>query len=61
MAWDNISKNSSTFSNQSKSDPLLSKQLLMIDGTYFLLIDATYKLEIQSAGIATTWANKTKN
>ena len=50
-----------SFTNLPKSDPLLSKQELLIDGTYFLLIDATYKLEIQSAGIATIWANKTKN
>ncbi len=50
-----------SFTNLPKSDPLLSKQELLIDGTYFLLIDATYKLEIQSGGTVTTWASEPKN
>jgi len=57
----NDSKNSSTLDNVAKSDAPLSKQLLEIGDGFNLLIDSTYKLEIQSAVSGTTWSNGTKN
>jgi len=57
----NESKNSSTFSNEDKSDGILTQELLLIGDGFHLLIDSTYNLEIQSAVSGITWSNKAKN
>jgi len=59
--WGNESKNSASWGNVSKSDPSLSKQLLEIGDGFNLLIDSTYKLEIQAAISSTTWASESKS
>lgn len=59
--WGNKSKNSSSWGNKAKSDPSLSKQLLEIGDGFNLLIDSTYKLEIQAAISSTTWGNVAKS
>lgn len=61
MSWSNTSKNTSSFTNQSKSGQAYDAFILNIDGTYDLLIDSTYKLQIQSASSGTSWSNQTKN
>lgn len=55
--WTNNTSNTSSFTNNNLSAPFLTKQLLMIDDTYFILIDDTNKLEIQSDAPGTTWTN----
>jgi len=54
-----------TFTNEPKSSTLFgnidSQQFLSIGDGFSLLIDSTYKLEIQSAGPVTTWTNEAKN
>ena len=58
MTMTNTIKNSSTIANTSKNVVGDAFQL-MIDGTHFLLIDSTYKLNIQNATGGMT--NVTKN
>ena len=50
-----------TWENEVKSDAQLDPFLLEIGDGFELLIDTTYKLEIQSAISGTTWENETKN
>ena len=54
--WTNTTKNTSTFTNQTKT---LSDLFLLIDDTFALLIDDTYKTVISTC--ATPWSNQTKN
>jgi len=56
--YNNQSRNSSSFTGISKTSSTDAFQLL-IDGTYFFLIDATYKLNIQNQ--SGQWTNVTKN
>lgn len=55
-----MSKNSTTWAYQARDDAGLSQQFLHIGDGYDLLIEGTYKLEIQaaSAGSAYTFTNK---
>lgn len=57
----NGTKNTDTFTNGTKSGAVLTKQLLEIGEGYNLLIDSTYKLEIQPACSSCSWTNGTKN
>ncbi len=55
-SYTNQTKNVATFTNQTKTP---SELFLLIDNTFVLLIDDTYKAVISTC--ATPWANQTKN
>jgi len=50
-----------SYTNESKSDAPFEAFTLEIGDDFELLIDSTYKLEIQSAVSGTTWTNESKN
>jgi len=64
MSWTNTTKNTASFTNQTKNSATVANQskykFLLIDDSYFLLIDSTYKLRIGDAG-ENSWSNQTKN
>jgi hypothetical protein len=50
-----------TWNNQNKSGTPLAEVYLLIDNTFFFLIDSTHKLIIQDAQAGTVWANQNKS
>ncbi len=50
-----------TWTNESKSGAAVTAQVLKIDDTYDLLIDSTFKLQIQAASTGTVWNNQSKS
>lgn len=50
-----------SWSNESKSGATVDAFVLQIGDGFDLLIDATNKLEIQSASTGTAWSNETKS
>lgn len=59
--WSNDIKNSSTFTNDNKSDAETTAQTLLIGDGFELLLDTTYKLLIQTVAAGTVWNNDTKS
>lgn len=60
-SWSSTTKNTASYTNEAKSDEPLTKQLLLIGEGFNLLIDSTYKLEIQPACDSCVWSSVAKS